>query len=175
MNTKIVLNVGRLTADKRQDELLRIWSQIKEKNGWELWIVGDGEEKDNLNELIKALSIEDSVKLIPASKEIEKIYKQASIFALTSKCEGFGMVLIEAMAFGVPCIAYDCPSGPRDIIINGDNGLLIPNNLDMQYINKLQDLLTNHIKLVEMGNGAYKTVNNWDNETIITEWSKIFV
>ena len=174
LNNKIVLNVGRLTEDKRQDKLLTIWSRIKEKKGWELWIVGDGEEKDNLSGLIKTLKIEKSVKLLPANKEIEKIYEQSSVFALTSRCEGFGMVLIEAMAFGVPCIAYDCPSGPRDIIQNGSNGYLIPDNFDNEYTNKLQELLINHEELVELGNGAYKTINDWDNKQILNEWKKLF-
>lgn len=125
MTNKIALNVGRYTSDKRQELLIRCWAKIKNKNGWQLWIVGEGEEKNNLEKLIDELDLKNSVVLKPATKNIESIYRKASLFLFTSRMEGFGMVLLEAMSFGIPCISFDCPSGPRDIIKNNKNGFLI--------------------------------------------------
>lgn len=174
LDTKIMLNVGRLTSDKRQAELIRCWSAISDRKGWKLWIVGDGEEKDNLRKEISDLHLSD-VKLIPATKEIDKIYKQASAFVFTSRMEGFGMVLLEAMQYGIPCVSFDCPSGPRDIIKDGVNGYLVENdnwkcmkNTINETINLRQD------DRIEMGKNAYNTIKSWNNEIIIERWNKVF-
>lgn len=172
---KVVLNVGRLTDDKQQVKLLNIWSKIVNKNDWVLWIVGNGENKKMLEQFIEDNNLSDSVKMIPAQKDIQSIYRKASIFAFTSRCEGFGMVLLEAMAFGIPCISYDCPSGPRDVIKNGGNGYLIENDNETAYISKLQDMLSmSDVEYEKLRQGAYQTIENWDNQGIINKWKKIF-
>ena len=171
LDSKIILTVGRLTADKQHRKLIQIWSKIKNKNGWKLWIVGDGEEKKTLEQLVQELEVMDTVKLLPATKEIASIYNQASIFAFASRCEGFGMVLLEAMSFGVPCISFDCPSGPRDVIIDGENGVLVPNNNCELFQEKLEQLITvEEDELKKLGDQAFNTVKNWDNEKIISMW-----
>lgn len=175
LDSKIILNVGRMTADKQQVRLLNIWNRINKKNGWQLWIVGDGEEKDKIIETIKTCKLDDSVKLIKPTKKIAEIYKQASIFALSSRVEGFGMVLLEAMSFGIPCISFDCPSGPRDVVKNGLNGFLIENMNDEEYATKLQEMiLMSDKELKELGNNAFETVKNWDNEGILSKWDTVF-
>lgn len=176
LNQKVVLNVGRLTVDKQQAKLISIWSQIKDKNGWKLMIVGDGEEKQRLNQLIQQKGVSDTVCLCGARKDIDQVYRNASIFAFTSRCEGFGMVLLEAMSFGIPCISFNCPSGPRDIVINGENGFLIKNNCDDEFCKKLQEmLLLEESDLLKLGERAFWTVQNWDNEEIINRWDQIFI
>lgn len=175
LDSKIALNVGRYTADKRQADLIKIWSQVKDKNGWQLWIVGKGEEKDHLAETIKTLHVEDSVKLVPYTKDIVDIYRQASLFLFTSWMEGFGMVLLEAMSFGIPCISYDCPSGPRDIVKDQKNGYLIPNDNQEMFSDAVQRAVTlPHEELLRLGSGAFETVKNWDNEKIVKKWEKVF-
>lgn len=172
LDSKIMLNVGRLTCDKQQDVLIRAWSHIKEKNGWQLWIVGEGEEKNNLDTLITILKQQESIKLFPARKNIKEIYQKASCFVLTSRCEGFGMVLLEAMAFGVPCVSFDCPSGPRDIIINGYNGILVENNIESLERSLVRILNLTDDALSELGTNAWNTVINWNNEAILDQWRK---
>ena len=175
LNSKVILNVGRMTADKQQIRLLKIWNNTKKKNGWQLWIVGDGEEKERINKAIKMQRMEDSVKVIKPTKRIVEIYKQASIFALSSRVEGFGMVLLEAMSFGIPCISFDCPSGPRDVVKDGYNGFLIENMNDDEYANKLQEMiLMSDVELQELGNNAFETVKNWDNKEILAKWDAVF-
>ena len=176
LDTKIVLNIGRLTRDKRQSELLDIWNKVENKNDWKLWIVGDGEERERLEEKIKNLNLSESVKLLNSTNNISEMYKKASIFAFCSKAEGFGMVLLEAMSFGIPCISFDCPSGPRDIIIKNYNGVLVDNNDINQYVEKLEYLMNlKQNELLQLGNNALKTTQNWNSEDIIEKWKKIFV
>jgi len=176
LSSKIMLNVGRLTGDKQQALLIKTWANIKNKKGWKLWIVGDGEEECNLRSLINDLSIGDTVSLFPATKKIREIYQQASCFILTSRCEGFGMVLLEAMAFGIPCISFDCPSGPRDIVVNTRNGFLVTNNSTLELQTSIENLINMpEQQLRELGDNAHKTILGWDNAAILKTWKeKVF-
>lgn len=175
LDSKIVLNVGRLTADKQQQKLIEIWSELKNKGTWKLWIVGDGEEHDKLSSLIDELGVHDSVELLPARKDIQNVYRQASLFAFTSRTEGFGMVLIEAMSFGIPCISFDCPSGPRDIVEDDRNGYLIANGDTKQFIYKLDNLLAmSNSEISFLGDNAFETVASWDNDGILRQWENVF-
>ena len=175
LESKIILNCGRLTADKRQIELLKIWNQIQNKNGWRLYIVGDGEEKNTLKSFITNNKMEKDVIMLPAQKNIEEIYKKASIFAFTSRFEGFGLVIIEAMSYGIPCVSFDCPSGPRDIIKNEINGYLIENNNNNLFATQLEKMINlDQQDLKKLGNNAYIFANKWNNEKILEKWKMIF-
>lgn len=174
LKTKILLNVGRLTSDKRQDDLLRIWSNVKNKNGWKLQIVGNGEEKEKLLLMIQKLGLSDSVEMIDHIKNIDIIYRNASLFAFTSRMEGFGMVLLEAMSFGIPCISYDCPSGPGDIIKSEQNGILVENGNQIEFSRMLSSLINDDTMLKYLGDNAFKTAKKWDNNAIMNKWKMIF-
>ena len=175
LEEKIFLNVGRLTLDKQQSKLISMWSKVPNKGEWKLLIVGDGEEKNHLEEQIESLNLKDSVTLLPSTKSINEYYKRATCFLLTSRCEGFGMVLLEAMAFGVPCISFDCPSGPRDIILNNTNGFLIDNNDEVGFTKAIMNIIDMKPERLQLlGNGAFATVQEWDNEYILDKWDLIF-
>lgn len=178
-NNKIALNVGRLTADKQQILLLKMWKELQYRNllnGWILRIVGDGELKNELQNYINDNNLSSCVELLGSTNYIEQEYEKASIFLFTSKAEGFGMVLLEAMAYGLPCIAFDCPSGPRDIVKNNVNGFLI-DCFDLKiYEEKICLLLSDDELLRKLSYGALQTVKNWDNEKIIDIWKeKVFI
>lgn len=179
LNNKVVLNVGRLTSDKNQLHLLDIWRELKEAgelNAWKLCIVGSGEEEQMLRQYIADYALSDCVELMQAITDISKAYLESSLFALTSKNEGFGMVLLEAMSFGVPCISYDCPSGPRDMIINEVNGFLIENRNKEEYLNQLRRILfMNREELCQFGERAFEFASEWDNNAIQSEWKKLFI
>ena len=175
LDTKIAINVGRLTGDKRQKDLIEIWSKVENLNGWELWIVGSGEEQQNLEQAICDFKVQDSVKMIPHTSKIQEIYKQASLFLFTSRMEGFGMVLLEAMAFGIPCISYDCPSGPRDVIRNGINGVLIENGNKDEFVSAINNYISAPAELINRyGINALETVAKWNNAEIARQWDELF-
>lgn len=174
---KVILNIGRLTQDKRQIDLLRIWNEIvKEKadQGWRLKIVGRGEEKENLTNYIDANNLNNSVEILEPIKDVDQFFKMASIFAFTSQFEGFGMVLLEAMSFGVPCISFDCPSGPRDIIDDGVNGFLIEDRNHKSYKKMLVELMSNNELRENFSNQSFIKASNWENQRILNQWYELF-
>ncbi|HEN3281111.1 TPA: glycosyltransferase family 4 protein [Yersinia enterocolitica] len=125
-NSKAILALGRLTHIKGFDLLLDIWAKVEEtNNSWELIIAGDGEDKKFLLDKIKILNLKN-VKLLPATPHVSDLYDQSGIYVMTSRFEGFPMVLLEAKASGLPIIAYDCDTGPSELIINNEDGFLIP-------------------------------------------------
>ena len=118
--------VGRLCHQKGFDLLIDAWAKIAKKYPhWQLEIYGEGPDEQLLNNKIMTLGLSDKVFLRGAIKDIAAVYSTHSVLLFSSRYEGFGMVLIEAMVCGLPCVAFDCPCGPSDIIDNGVNGLLI--------------------------------------------------
>jgi glycosyltransferase involved in cell wall biosynthesis len=173
---KIVLNVGRFTNDKQQLLLLKIWEKIKlneNYRNWVLHIVGSGELDNELRNFVKTYNLENSVEFLPPISQVERYYSQASIFVLTSKSEGYGMVLLEAISFGLPCVSFDCPAGPRDIIENGYNGYLVNLDDENEFQVGLMKLMNDEKFLDEMGNNAYKSSDKWSDNAILEKWLKI--
>lgn len=176
-NNKIAITIGRMTEAKRQWILIDLWDKIVHKHNitdWQLQIVGEGNLKETYLNKIKELQLSNYVKILPPKKEVEDYYKEASFFLLTSESEGFGMVILEAMSFGLPCVSYDCPAGPRDMITNNVDGFLV----EFDNFEKLEqatlEMINNHSKMIDFGNKAFEASKNWDDEHILTEWKKIF-
>lgn len=172
---KIVLAVGSQSYNKGYDRLIDIWSIVSKKHlDWKLEIFGKIDESLNLQRHIEALGLDTSISFNKPVKNIVQQYKKASIFALTSRSEGFGMVLIEAMSFGVPCISFNCPHGPADIIKDGEDGFLIENG-------EIQEFAKSIIRLIEdaelrnsLGANAIENVKRYSPDTIIPIWDKLF-
>lgn len=176
LKTHTMLNVGRLTSDKQQIKLLQIWGKFIEKNpetDWNLKIVGSGEKNVTLHEYIKDNKL-FNVKIYPATKKIDQYYKEASLFLFTSKMEGFGMVLLEAMAYGAVCISFDCPSGPRDIIKDNYNGYLVPCYDECFFCNTMERMAGSPQLLEKLSKNAYSTILSWDNKKIMDSWNELF-
>jgi glycosyltransferase involved in cell wall biosynthesis len=124
---KEVLAMGRLSHSKGFDLLLAAWSVASPKlPDWSLRIVGDGQLREELERLAYGLGIEHRVTFAPFSDDPYSLYSECGIFVLSSRFEGLPFVLIEAMTCGAPCISFDCPNGPREVIRNGVNGVLVP-------------------------------------------------
>lgn len=173
-----VLTIGRLTAEKQQNVLIDIWNRIIHFYGfknWKLKIVGNGELEQQLRKQVKKYDLTAYVQFCPPSPDVAKHYKESSLFALTSFSEGFGMVLLEAISFGLPCISFDCPSGPRDIIKHGISGYLIEPNDTINFEKSLITLLKDAMVLRTMGYEAYKSSKEWGDGEILKKWEQILI
>jgi glycosyltransferase involved in cell wall biosynthesis len=126
-DAKVVLAAGRLTPQKGYDMLIPAWRVVAaERPDWHLRILGRGQKKANLEGYIVEYGLEGKVAIGPASNDLAGEMERASIYALSSRYEGFPLVLLEAMGKGMAPVAFDCPTGPADIIDDHRNGLLVP-------------------------------------------------
>jgi len=140
--SRTVLAVGRLVQAKGFDLLLEAWAQVTPFHpDWHLVIVGEGEERDSLEARKLALGLDQSVSMPGACSHIAAYYENADIFCLSSRYEGFGLVLLEAMAFGLPVVSTDCETGPKEIIRDGLNGLLVATGNPQALTNALLRLI----------------------------------
>lgn len=174
LEEKTVLNIGRLTNDKQHFMLLDIWKLVSEKHtDWKLKIIGDGENKDMLLKKIADLYLQNTVEIMPPIKNIISEYIHCSIFLLTSRAEGFGMVLAEAMECGVPCIAFNCPSGPQDIITDGIDGYLIEPFEQKHFAEKIIALMENESSRKSMGDAASKNIQKFRESAVKEQWNNL--
>ena len=175
LNSKKVIAVGRHSYEKGLDRLLLIWKKILEKHpDWILEIYGKSNKNQELQKLANSLNIGTNVTFFEPVKNINDKFLETSIMVLTSRTEGFGMVIIEAMATGLPVIAYDCPVGPRSIITNNENGFLIEDGNVNLFVEKLNLLIENENLRIEMGNKAKENSNRYNLDTIMLQWKNLF-
>lgn len=168
---KTVLAVGRLTRQKGFDLLLKAWS-LSDFKDWKLRIIGEGEEYYNLVNLLNELNL-SNVEILKFQNDIQKYYEASDIFVLSSRFEGLGMVLIEALAHGLACVSFDCPAGPKTIISNEQNGLLIPT----EDVEKLSDAITLLINNEELRRyyqaNAVLSVEKFKEKNVIAQWREL--
>lgn len=169
LKNKKVIAIARNSYEKGLDRLLLIWKVIGEKYpDWTLDIYTN--DVDSLeNEALK-LEIESGINYLHFVKNIQKKYLKASICVMTSRTEGFPMVLLEAMASGLPCVAYDCPIGPRAILTNAENGFLIPDHNIEMYVEKLSFLIENEEVRLKFGLDAKETSKQYSVKKIMGQW-----
>ena len=175
LQKKRVIAVGRYVYQKGFDLLLKVWSMIEKRYpDWELVIFGSG-NREPYECLKNELKIDGSrCHLNGPSSNIQQEYMNSSIFAFTSRFEGFGMVLIEAMACGVPVISFDCPCGPRDIIFDNEDGLLVQNGDINSYVCKLSLLMDDASLRQRMSAAGRKNVERFKMDHIGDRWKKVF-
>lgn len=170
-----VLAVGRLSSEKNFGELIDIWASLGDKaSNWQLDIVGGGYQQRMLEAKVAAYGLQDSVRLHPPTSTIVEKYQASSILAMTSRYEGFGMVLIEAMSCGLPVIAYDCPYGPREIIKDNQNGALIPMHDHALYAERLSTLMQDAELRLRLGQNARQSASDYAMPHIIQRWLDLF-
>ena len=150
-------------------------THTKDLESWQLVIVGDGPMKEQIESKIKAKNLQDTIILKPFTKDIESEYLNASIYAMTSHFEGFGMVLVEASSYALPCIAFDIAAGPSDIIESHTSGYLIQDNDIQDYADKLLTLMSDKQKRESMGLQAKQRVKEkFSKEAIMPLWEEVF-
>lgn len=173
---KIILAVGRYAPEKQFDRLLKAIAHLNHEHAdWILRIVGEGPERSHLEELISQLGLQNRVELPGVSKNVLLEMQKADIFCLTSKYEGFPNSLLEAMAVGLPCISFDCPSGPKEMTDHGKAALLIePDNFEA-LVSNLDRLLKDKEERKKYAALAYDfSHKNYSLNTILTQWDNLF-
>lgn len=170
--SKRILSAGRLVGQKGFDRLLKAWSLIEAKYPeWQLRIVGSGKKLASLKKEMKTLQLQNRVEMIPHSKNMVEQYSQASIYAMTSRYEGFPLVLLEAMASGLPIVSFDCPRGPSDIILPEETGLLVANNDIKAFALALERLISNSSLRLSMGQKALEQSAKYTPQHIVKQWT----
>lgn len=172
-----VIAVGRLDYQKGFDRLLRIWAAVKADESladWRLDIFGQGEWRNLLVGLSRRLGIDDSVAINEPVKDIEAEYRKSSILAMTSNYEGFPMVMVEAMTMGVPAVAFDFKCGPKDIIRDGHNGVIVSNGDEQAFASRLAALMHDTARRKSMGVNARGIVDAYSEEAVMQQWVSLF-
>lgn len=172
-----LLFVSRLKVRQKGIDLLLSIAEIlfhqKGYNGWKLKIIGGGEEQE-VRELISRYDLEEQIELLGEKEDVETYYKEASIFLSTSRWEGFGMVVTEAMECGLPVVSFKT-DGPSEIIIDGENGFLIDNYDLKQYADAVEKLMCDRDLRLKMSENAVERAKEFSPEEIVEQWKSLIL
>jgi GalNAc-alpha-(1->4)-GalNAc-alpha-(1->3)-diNAcBac-PP-undecaprenol alpha-1,4-N-acetyl-D-galactosaminyltransferase len=173
---KRLLGVGRLVDGKQFSVLIRVFANLANRHTqWSLRIVGEGPLHPDLQQQIVDLGLESRIELPGAISAIEDQLVEADIFALTSKYEGFPMVLLEAMAVGLPCVSFDCLSGPREMSMDGQVAVLVPLNDEQALELALERLMLDADLRQTLGSQARASVlERFALDRILEQWDLLF-
>ncbi len=171
-----IISIGRLTSIKRFDRLINAFSLIcKNNSSWHIDIYGEGSDKNNLIYLITKNGLNDRIIIHPPTNNIFAEIKKSQLLVMTSESEGFPLVLIEAMACGTPCLSFDCPYGPGEIIDHGKNGLLAENGNINDLANKILYLMSNPDIVEGMSKHARFSAEKYKKEHVMNAWEKLYI
>jgi glycosyltransferase involved in cell wall biosynthesis len=172
---KIVVSAGRLTGRKGFDRLIEAWGPVASRfPDWQLHIYGEGECRRGLEQQVERLGLAESVRLPGHTADIERALMSAGVYAMSSRVEGFPLVLLEAMTHGLPLIAFDCPRGPAEIIEDGVNGRLVDDHDVSGYTRALIELIGDGERRRRMGAASCARARSYQIETVGEEWDNLF-
>lgn len=176
LNSKNIISVGRLAKEKGYLDLLKVFKTVNEKYPeWKLNIVGDGEEKEAIKNKIKEYNLENSVTLLgfKNKNELDEIYKNSSIYVMTSYTESFGLVLLEAESYGIPILALDSAQGAKEIIQNEKNGYLIQNRNLEEMSKKIIKLIEDKDLRKQLGHQGRVLSEEYKKDNVANTWYEI--
>ena len=177
VTNKRVIAVGRLDYQKGFDRLIEAWELIQHTGEWTDWrldIFGQGEWKDMLQQMIDERGLQHSVRINKPTKQIGEEYVKSSLLVMSSHYEGFPMVMIEAMACGLPVVSFDYKCGPKDIIQHGINGLRVPDGDIKALANAMRKVMTDEAYRRMLSQNARKVVDTYSEEAVMRQWIRLF-
>jgi len=170
-NFKRIVNVGRLDAQKNQKMLIKSFSMLKNWQTYTLDIYGEGEDKNELKKYARKLGVSSNVNFKGTTKHIYKEIKNAGLFAFSSNYEGMSNALIEALALGIPTVSTNHPiGGARELIKNGENGLLCEVGNEIDFKNKMEQILLNKQYSLKISYKALELRNKLNTNNIVSQW-----
>lgn len=173
-SAKRAVAVGRLTVVKGYDMLVDMWAKV-DRGAWKLDIYGDGGLRDELQQMIDERGLQESITLHHATNDIMRRYGESSLFLLTSRSEGFPMVLLEAMASGLPAVAFACKCGPRDMITDGQSGFVVDRVGDIETMAaNVERLMKDDALRCKMGVAAKEDMLKFSKDTVVLQWVNLF-
>lgn len=175
LKAKRVVTIGRYAYQKGYDLLLQAWAEVeKHYPDWSLDIYGMGDQT-SYRQLMSDLGIDARrCRLNGPVEDVVKTYTDSSVFVLSSRFEGFGLVLVEAMACGLPVVSFDCPAGPDEIITDGVDGLLVPSGDVHSLAGKLMTLMSDEDLRKRLGQQARQSARRYEMAAIATQWKDLF-
>lgn len=174
---KRVIAVGRLDYQKGFDRLVQAWQLVRHTGkftDWKLDIFGQGEWREMLQQMIDKAELQDSVRLNRPTKQIGEEYVKSDMLVMSSSYEGFPMVMIEAMACGLPVVSFDYKCGPKDIIQPGINGLLVPNGDIQALADAMMKVMEDEAYRKMLSLNARKVVDTYSEQAVMSQWIRLF-
>lgn len=173
---QIIIAAGRIAPVKQFDHLIDIWEQLYKKHPkWSVHIYGEGniDLVNELNYAIEKRGIKNIV-LKGVTNHLGDKMKKASLFAMTSLTECFPMVLLEALSSGLPIISYNSPHGPKNIVLNKEDGVIVKHNNKEAFAKQLNELIINEKKREEYSENAYNNVLKFHEDVVMDKWIALF-
>ena len=175
LNEKKVIAVGRYCYQKALDKLIQAWGIVcREIADWKLHLVGDGEDRAQLQKQISELGLTERVVLGRAETDMKSVYLNSSVLALSSRYEGLPMVLLEAQAAGLPIVSFECKCGPKDVLTDGVDGILVKEGNVEGMAQGLLKLIKDETLRKQMGIAAYKNSERFSEEKVMANWVELF-
>lgn len=175
-DSKRVIAVGRLIYEKGFDRLLEAWAQLPPEilQEWTLDLFGSGMLEETLRSQIRKCGLQDTVKIHPPTQAIFEEYAKSSFLVMSSRSEGFGMVMIEALSCGIPVVSFDFRCGPREFIMDGENGLLVPNGDIPALAQAMKTMMQNGQMRQSMSERAKDIATHYSETAIMSRWEHLF-
>jgi glycosyltransferase involved in cell wall biosynthesis len=174
LDAKVIVAAGRLTSQKGFDLLIRAFAPVaRAYPGWQLRIYGGGRDREALRGLILDEGLHDDAFLMGPTKRLGEAIAGASLFVLSSRFEGFGMVIVEAMSVGLPVVSFDCPRGPSEIITPGTDGLLVPPEDVPGLTDAIETLVTDADRRRAFGGAALGAARAYEPAAIGERWEAL--
>lgn len=169
-----LISLGRLCYQKGYDLLIDVWEIVdREKTGYTLQIYGNGEDHQMLQEKIAAKNLEHSLHLNPATNAINEKLSESQFYVMSSRFETFPMVILEALSNGLPVVSFNCPTGPASMLIQNQDGLMVPNGDIKALADAILLLINDRERAEKMGRAGLENVKRFNPKQVMEQWDQL--